>query len=360
LSVQYKLQIRQSLEILMQNIWPLEIPITLFFQSLGAWPNPLMQIFSFLGRQEFYLMIMPLLYWCIDTTLGMRIGAMILLTNWTNVVFKLAFHLPRPYWLDRRVVAYSSETSFGMPSGHAQDTAAIWGLFAASQKKRWLTSLAVLVMVVVGLSRIYLGVHFTSDVLVGWTLGLCLLFIYLKIEKPAAAWLAGRPPLTLATLSLASSLLVMAVPLAIILLLRSWQLPPDWVRNAAAAAPGTAISPFNLSDPVSLGGIWLGITLGAAVAHSMLGGFQAAGQPSQKLWRYLVGIAGVFLIWSGLGKIFPHSEDLVGLVLRYTRYALVGLWISLLAPLMFRRLGLAEFGIKKKLSYNYDRESGDN
>jgi hypothetical protein len=72
------------------------------------------------------------------------------------------------------------------------------------------------------------------------------------------------------------------------------------------------------------------------------GGFNAGGPAWQRLVRFLIGLVGVFLLWFGLGLIFPDGETLLPFLLRYIRYTLVGCWISGLAPLLFIRLRLAK------------------
>jgi membrane-associated phospholipid phosphatase len=114
-----------------------EISVTLAVQSIGSWLNPLMSLFSFLGTEQFYLVLVPFIYWCIEPAFGLSIGAMLMLTNVVNSAFKLALHSPRPYWLDPQVKALGAESSFGMPSGHSQNAAAIWGLAAAKIKRNW-------------------------------------------------------------------------------------------------------------------------------------------------------------------------------------------------------------------------------
>jgi hypothetical protein len=57
--------------------------------------------------------------------------------------------------------------------------------------------------------------------------------------------------------------------------------------------------------------------------------------------RYLLGVVGVVIFWYVLGRLLPRGETLLAYSLRYLRYALVGLWVSGLAPALFIRLGLA-------------------
>jgi hypothetical protein len=70
------------------------------------------------------------------------------------------------------------------------------------------------------------------------------------------------------------------------------------------------------------------------------GGWQAAGPVWKRAARYVVGLLGVIVIWYGLGLVFPRGETFIPYVLRFIRYALLGLWVSAGAPLFFTKLKL--------------------
>lgn len=139
--------------------------IILYLQNLGNWLVPIAEFFTFLGFEEFYLLIMPAIYWCVDSLIGARLAFMLVATTSLNGVLKLAFHSPRPYWVSAEIKALSSETSFGIPSGHAQNAFALWGTWAGSLRKTWAWLMAGFVILMIGLSRLALGMHFPSDVL---------------------------------------------------------------------------------------------------------------------------------------------------------------------------------------------------
>lgn len=325
----------------MDFLHELEIAWILVIQALGAWLAEPMRSISLLGNEEFYLLVMPVLYWCLDATLGLRMGVMLLLTNGLNAAFKLVFHAPRPYWLDTRVEALSSETSFGLPSGHAQHAASIWGLAAASVPGKWAKAFFIVLIGLIGFSRIYLGVHFISDVLLGWLIGGLLLWAYLAAEKPVWRWLRTHSLAQVLGLITASSLLIMLLILGVSAALVDWETPEEWAAAALDAYPGNEIDPLSLSGAFTVAGTWLGLLGGAAWLYHRQGGFSANGTPWQRVLRYWLGVIGVFVLWYGLGEVFPRSADALAYSLRYLRYALVGLWISAAAPLIFQKIGLA-------------------
>jgi membrane-associated phospholipid phosphatase len=121
----------------MNSIYDWSIRFILAFQQFGEWLLLPMLIFSFAGTEQLYLLFIPALYWCIDTRLGLRVSLILSVSIGLNAVLKLVFHQPRPFWYSDQVQAKALETSFGIPSGHAQNAAAGLGMLAASVKRTW-------------------------------------------------------------------------------------------------------------------------------------------------------------------------------------------------------------------------------
>ena len=327
----------------MDALHQLEIWINLFFQSLGPWLKIPMQALSMLGQEEFFLLLMPTLYWMFDGVLGLRVAMMLLLSTAINMGTKMAFHSPRPYWFDPRVQGLAAESSFGIPSGHASNTLAVWGILAIGSKSKMVRAALFILIFLIGLSRIYLGVHFLSDVLVGWLLSGLLLWVFLRFEAPATRWIS--------TLSLggklASALLSALLLGGVILLGRaaagSWELPSAWQQNALAAIPDSELDPLNIDGAFTVSGTWFGMLAGAAwIFHKQKKLWKAAGTPRQQILCYVIGIVGIFALWYLLGKIFPREQDVLSYSLRFLRYTLIGAWVSAVGPLLFQRLGLAQ------------------
>jgi hypothetical protein len=112
----------------------------------------------------------------------------------------------------------------------------------------------------------------------------------------------------------------------------------EWTDNALRAGP--------LPDPVSTEGIltsagsFFGLAAGAAWIAAR-GGYRTAGPVEKRALRYVVGLIGILIFWYGLGEIFPRGESFLPLLLRYTRYSLVGFWVTAGAPWLFFRFKLA-------------------
>ena len=104
-----------------------------------------------------------------------------------NQALKLLVHRPRPDGF--RLIA---ETGYSFPSGHSMVAMAFYGLLAWMAWRyerdafvRWLSVCGFgLVVVLVGISRIYLGVHYASDVIAGFCVSLAWLLLYTTVVAP--------------------------------------------------------------------------------------------------------------------------------------------------------------------------------
>jgi hypothetical protein len=326
----------------MEWLWNAEIDIVVFFQSLGGWLAAPMRLASLLGDEEFFLLLMPVLYWCISAVLGVRVGFILLLSANLNYILKLVFHGPRPYWYSSHVLALSAEPTFGMPSGHAQNAVAVWGLLATALRRRWAWAVASALIVTIGLSRIYLGVHFPSDVLVGWLIGSTLVWSYTHWEPVATTWMLARSLRWQLGIALAISASLVVLGLVLLPLVGDRPLPEVWAQNAAAAGT-SSLGPLSPEDVISTAGALLGLTSGATWLYGR-GWFNAGGPAWKRLLRYPLGLIGVILFWYVLGQLLPRDETLLAYSLRYVRYGLVGFWVAAGAPELFIRLRLAERG----------------
>ncbi len=323
----------------MEWLWQIEISITLFFQSLGDWLAEPFRAISFLGTENFIILLLPLVYWCINSTMGMRMAIMLVLSDSTNNIFKKLCHSPRPFWFDSRVKALSQETSFGLPSGHSQNSASLWGMMAASAKKKWLTAVAIVVIFLVGISRIYLGMHFTRDVLTGWLLGALLIGIYFLLEKPVAKWLKPKKLAIQILYAFLFSVILILLGTAANLTSLTWQMPTEWIETAQLTG-GAVPDPFNVEGTFTLAGVSFGFLSGYAWWWKKYGQPVVEGNFTKRFFRFIVGIIGLLAIYLGLKLVFPESPILLGLSLRFVRYAVMGLWVSAIGPWIFKKMKL--------------------
>ena len=316
--------------------YELDLNWVIAFQSIGDWLIFPMRFFSFLGTEEFYILVLPILYWCIDSGLGLRVGVIMLFSSGFNSILKVFFTGPRPYWMSSEVNALWAETSFGAPSGHAQQSVTVWGGAASYIRSKWAWGIAVFLMVAIGLSRPYLGAHFFVDIFIGWLIGILILWLFVRYWNDVVRW---------ATLQSLSSQIGYAFLFSLGMILLGWVgislmdnfvLPEEWITKASRIGD-EEIAPFSLSGIITSAATLFGFLAGVAWMTPR-GGWQVSGPFWKRAARYVIGLLGVIVIWYGLGAIFPRGESLIPYLLRFIRYALLGGWVSAGAPLIFTKL----------------------
>ena len=196
----------------------MDIEYLLWLQNLrdvagDFWP-PLMEAFSYFTVRG--LIVVPVfLYWSISRRAGLYILFSQGLSEFINGVLKITFCIYRPWIRDPRVKpfgnAIETATGYSFPSGHTMRAAPIWGGTAVVFKKyRWFVGLMILGILLTAFARNYLGVHTPQDVVVGTTLGLCVLYVMSKIF----AYLEKNPDKE--NLFLISGLVIVAIALVYI------------------------------------------------------------------------------------------------------------------------------------------------
>ncbi|MFZ4615451.1 MAG: phosphatase PAP2 family protein [Rectinemataceae bacterium] len=260
---------------------------------------------SFLGSEPFYLIMLPILYWAVDRDRGARIALVFLASAFVNAWLKDLFGQSRPFDFDQ-ALGLAIEGSHGLPSGHAQGSVVFFGMAAYFLPKPWKAVVAILFPLAIGVSRIYLGVHFPTDVLLGWGLGLLFLLgnhlVGERLEGPLQKLGERWRLILIAIITFGMNVLY--------------------------------------SQDVSLAAAFLGAGFGFVWAVKAAP-FSSGGSPGQRLGRVALGLALTVIVYIGPRYIAPPEGDAIYNLVRFFRYALVGFCISLAAPWIFLRLGLA-------------------
>jgi len=271
--------------------------------------DSLFKAVTLLGQQEFFLLVLPFIYWVVNKSLGVRLAFVLLSGAYLNNWLKDLFWTPRPK--SPPVARLVEETTLAFPSGHTQNSTVVFG-FLAAYVCRWLVwALSALLIAGVALSRVYLGAHYPQDVLGGFLFGVVCLLLFFWLEKPVRAWLGAQ--------SLTVRLgLVFLAPILLLLLH-----PTKDATVAMASLAGLGVA-------YVLEGEWLR--------------FEVSGLWWKRALRFVVGLVLVAILYLGLKDVFPE-----GLLFRSVRYGCVGLTVGLIAPWVFVKTGLAasEGGIER-------------
>ena len=295
-------------------------------RSIQLLANPqftvFMNIITQLGSAPVYIIILSFMYWCIDEKKSLRLGTMLLISAWINLVLKFALDQPRPFFTgyDPSVKMHPlGEIMGGFPSGHAQNSLVLLAIIASWSAKKWFYALAAFFCLLIGFSRLYLGVHFPTDVLGGWLIGGILLAIYFLCGRRIEALLAAHSP---------RAGLTACGALAFIMIL--------YRPTAEMVIPGAML--LGLGTGYFLCGRYTGFTA-SGVFGAKFGGVKLLALCA----RLVLGTAGLVVIYIASKKVVNifYNTGNYDLVV-FLRFALIALWISAGAPWFFRLMGPAE------------------
>lgn len=285
----------------------------IFVQSFS---NPVLDKFFILitrlGEENFIMLMTGLTLWCISKKLGYRLGFVYLTSTVVNFGLKEAFNVPRPIGMEG-VKSLYTETALGssFPSGHSQHTAAFWTTVMMDLKRKYLYVFGGVLIFLVGLSRVYLGLHTPLDVLGGITIG-CLwaavaykLFDYAQKRRNYSIFL-----------------------IIILLVLAGVFLKHDYFYKLV----GTLI------------GFFAGFFIETSVIH-----FNEKCGMVENLVKIVIGFGFLIILKEGLKGVLPAVP-----FSDFFRYLSIGIWFTVGAPLIFRVLRLE--GVKHGNSHtNFKR-----
>lgn len=166
-----------------------ELEIIHWLQSIrNGFLDVFFNFFTLFGEEIILIVVLGFVYWCLNKKTGEKIGITIFVSLGLNSLIKLIVMRPRPFMVDSQIENLKPSTSgnYSFPSGHTQTTSTTFFSLYYFLKKRWLLIVAIIITTLVALSRMYLGVHYLTDVLMGALLGIIISYVaakYLDSDK---------------------------------------------------------------------------------------------------------------------------------------------------------------------------------
>lgn len=147
--------------------------------------NEIMLAVTLLGEETAFLVLAMIFFWCVDKRRGYYLMSVGFIGTMANQFMKLWFRVPRPWVVDENFTileqAREAASGYSFPSGHTTSAVGTLGSIAATSKGRRMQVLCVTLAVLVGISRMYIGVHTPQDVLVGALTSLILIVALRKV-----------------------------------------------------------------------------------------------------------------------------------------------------------------------------------
>lgn len=152
------------------------------------WLDTVMAAITHLGEETVFMVAALFVFWCVSKRHGYYLLAIGFAGTVLNQFLKLLFRIPRPWVLDSDFTivesARAQATGYSFPSGHSQNAIGTFGGIARFTRRKWVRVAAIVVAVLVPLSRMYLGVHTPLDVGVAAVIAVALVFtLYPLMER---------------------------------------------------------------------------------------------------------------------------------------------------------------------------------
>jgi hypothetical protein len=313
------------------------------FQNSNEWVINAMQLFTWMGYPQAYMFLIALVYWAFDSRLGIRLALFLEIGAGVNSLLKLTFHAPRPFWVDSQIETLLPANGFGMPSGHAQ-AATVWVLIGTFLKNKYIWIIALFITLMIGLSRAYLGVHYPSQILTGWLLGILILIFFLKFETMVIGCFQKRRLYWQLLLVFGISGIMILLGLLARSSLNNWTMPAIWIQNASMYMPfnESELISYSMVSVLGYAGGFLGAASGAILINRR-GGFYSRGIWWKRMLRCLIGFISLGLLYYLFTLISPDENNtfLFG-IWRYFGFFLILFSGIYLLPVLFIRMKLGQ------------------
>ncbi|MHA1366928.1 MAG: phosphatase PAP2 family protein [Candidatus Heimdallarchaeota archaeon] len=141
-----------------------------WFQNTFPWMKWPFKIITFLGDPIVYIIILAIAFWILNKKDAIIAIYVLLTASFLNFFLKVVIQKPRP-----NVTRLTSADGFSTPSGHAQTSTTVYGWIMFYFKKIWLYVVVPILVILICLSRVFLGVHYIGDVILGLLIGAAVL-----------------------------------------------------------------------------------------------------------------------------------------------------------------------------------------
>lgn len=278
----------------------------------------LMSAITYLGSEVLIIGIACLTYWCLNKRAGNRMLLTLFVGILTNQILKITCCVRRPWVRDARVKpvesAIAGATGYSFPSGHTANSMCGYGSLAREKSLKRYQWLFWTLPVLIGFTRLYVGVHTIQDVVVSLVLGVGTVFLMdwlseqLERKPSMDVWVAGIG-------------IVLSIGLALYARFKPY---PD----------GETVD-YSI-DALKLAGGAVGVFAGWLFERHYIR-FHTPDTNKKKLIRFVGGMVVLLVIMKGLK---PLLNAMLGLsVGSFVRYMLVGVFATMGWPLIFKKAG---------------------
>ncbi len=274
----------------------MQIEIIKFIQQIA---NPFWDgfftIVSIFGEEFFLIALLTFIYWCHDKKMGYKVGFLYVLNAPVNFTVKAIVNAPRPIGSEGvRTIYKDTATGSSFPSGHSQLGGGLFYFMFKNGKNRILKTMFIIIALLIPLSRLYLGVHFPVDVVVGLALGIIMVYvsgwIFEKLYENHTMWmlLFTLPPLVYSIVT-------------------------------------------GDEDGYKMAGLVIAFIIGMIIEKNYID-FSVKAKPGIQAIKYLAGVGAVLAIRSILKAVMP-----INIWSGFIRYFIIGAFVTVVYPYIIKK-----------------------
>lgn len=269
--------------------------------------NTVFEGITVLGEETLIILLVVALWFAFDKKLAQQVFFVTATSLSVNGIIKNFAKVPRPFTKGISCVRLDTATGYAFPSGHTQGFATWSSFFAAKFKKAWLSILVAILVAAVAISRLYLGAHYPSDVIIGIALGTGIAvlgnYLFAKVKDVKKLYLGT---------------LLFLTPFVVYFLFVADPLFADLFKTFGMVGGMVAVSFLDeKTEPLSYDVAWW-----------------------KKIIRIVLGVVVAVALKEAIKRVNVFDVMQISLLIDAARYFVVVMAVGYLCPFLFKKLKL--------------------